>query len=167
MMPDGDLLDPGTSPMSQHRHEPVQSVERGEKWQDLTPEHPEIASGILEIDLQGPAPGRAGDARGCPPHKIIHPLGPHAADQVTIGQCLHHLGKVRRVILAIPIQSAEDRAPGMPEAGEKGCALAFVRLMAQSANSGILLPELTDLLPGPIRAVVVHEQDLKASAALG
>jgi hypothetical protein len=125
-MVDGHFQDQGSGIMGQDWHEAVEAVEREELLQDLALEGAYIATGVAKIHPEGCFPCPSGYGSREPAHSVVHPFGPHAADQVISSQFVYHPWKVGRVILKVTVECGDNRSSAGTEACPKGRALPVV-----------------------------------------
>src|SRR5690349_18538968 len=103
--------------MHQQREETVQSIKREKSIQSGTLERADRAARIPEIRLQDRLARPASDFRRTPPHKIILSRQPHSAHEIDSLQLRQKARQVRRIILQITVQSRENGAGGILQAG--------------------------------------------------
>lgn len=161
-MANGNLKNRSVRGLDQDGEEAVESVERAQGIENVAPEHPECAAGVLERGPEGPLSGEESNAGGEPADggilSVHTPAANHGGGPGVEG--FEESGEFGGIILAITIQGGDEGMVGLLQTGPDCGALTGVAGMAQSANPRVACACLEDLLPGGIGAGVVDVDQL-------
>jgi hypothetical protein len=156
-------LDEAIAPLAdERRDEPMLLPIEPDLRERLSPIGFERRAEIFQRDAREPGGEPVGDARGeTARHPGVRSLAPPPADQVVpFGQLLQQPRDIARIVLQIPIHGDDDLSPSVIEPCGQCRRLSEVPTQAQHMNARIPFVEAHEPLIRPIRAPIVHEDQL-------